>query len=507
MPNLSQSKIVSPSSPFEVHANFDPARTIVIVGAGFSGTMVAVHLLRNGSDDLTHVVLIERATRFARGVAYGTTKPSHLLNVPVGRMSALPDDPDDFLNWAKRQDPSIGGHTFAPRALYGEYLNDLLDQAGKIAAPHVRITRLSDEVVDVRPRRSDGRHIVALKSGKSLAAEQIVLALGNFAPADPLIGDMSFYQSSRYVRDPWSVDALAAIKADEPLLIVGTGLTMIDIVLELRDRGHHAPIHAVSRRGLLPQPHRSPTRPPTYRFSEQDVEAWDKSALGLLRQVRRELKVAARTGDDWREVINALRPVTQKLWRSLDHTEQRRFLRHIRPLWEVHRHRAPNESATIIQAMIDAGRLVIHRGRICSFAPKGEGVEIAIQPRGSNRLERIRAGHVVNATGPETDLSRVRDPLLASLRGRGLIRPDALGLGLDANDEGAVITAEGEAHPAISVIGPLRRGQLWESTAVPELRVEAANLAKRLLARGSSLTCPEGQLGDLLHSQQLAMLS
>jgi uncharacterized NAD(P)/FAD-binding protein YdhS len=405
-------------------------------------------------------------------------------------MSALPDQPDHFLNWAKRRNLPIGGHTFALRALYGEYLHDLLERAARNAAPHVSITRINDEVVDIRPPKPDGRHIVVLKGGNSLEADQIVLALGNFAPADPPIEDMTFYKSSRYVRDPWRADALATIDADEPVLIIGTGLTMIDVVLELRDGGHQAPIHAVSRRGLLPQPHRSPTRPPAYRFSEQDVEAWEKSALGLLRQVRRELKVAETTGDDWREAINALRPVTQKLWRSLDHAEQRRFLRHLRPFWEVHRHRAASESALAIQSMIDIGRLVIHCGRICSLSPRGETVEVAIRPRGSARLDRIGVGHVINATGPETDLSRIRDPLIASLRARGLIRPDALGLGLDANDDGAVIMVSGEAHPAISVTGPLRRGQLWESTAVPELRVEAASLAGRLLARRATSNNP-----------------
>ena len=74
----------------------------------------------------------------------------------------------------------------------------------------------------------------------------------------------------------------------------------------------------------------------------------------------------------------------------------------------------------------------------------------------------------------------MRDPLVAAMRRDGLIRPDRLGLGLDTDEDGRLVSADGRTSRGLTLVGPLRKGMLWEHTAVPELRVEAKRVADRL---------------------------
>lgn len=456
-------------------------QTVVIIGAGFSGTMLAAHLLRLPGPP-RRVVLIERSGRFGRGVAYGTGCGAHVLNVPAGRMNALPADPDHFLRWAQARDAKVQGGSFLPRMLYGEYLGWTLEEAERTAAPGAKLERIAREAVSIAPPRDGHLAEVSLDDGRRLACSAVILALGNFSPGDPPVRDPAFFADSRYIRDPWASDRLAAIPPGQPILLIGTGLTMVDIALQVAGREHRGHIYALSRRGLLPQPHRSPAvhyhpTPP------DDIADWPPTALGMLRALRSRVRLAAEQGIDWREVVTSIRADTPRLWTSLPLPERRRFMERLRAFWETHRHRAAPEAASGIAALLRTGQLRVRAGRLLDLRGRDGIVEAVIRPRGEDRSDTLRIARVINCTGPQTNLGRVESRLVADLLGRGLIAPDELGLGALTSPEGAAIGAGGVASEFLFACGPLRKAQLWENTAVPELRGEAAALAATVLGR------------------------
>jgi uncharacterized NAD(P)/FAD-binding protein YdhS len=456
-------------------------RTIAIVGAGFSGTTVAVHLLRAAPPGLDRLYLVERAGgRRVGGVAYRTPSASHTLNVPAGRMSAFEDDPDDFLRFARRREPALTGGSFVPRREYGEYLAETLDDARR--SSRLLLLRVAGEVVSVE-EVGDGV-VLELADGRRLLTDQTVLAIGNYPPSDPPVHDGAVFTGMRYTRDPWAGDALE-LDRREDVLLVGTGLTMCDVALGLRDADQQGRIVAISRRGLLPQPHRLSAKPPPHLDRPATLDDWPSTAVGLLRGLRREVRVQAGEDVDWREVVTSIRADTPALWQRLGTEERRRFLRHARPYWETHRHRSSPETAYAIEELVETGRLELVAGRLEALAEDDGGVVASIRRRGASASETFRVGKVINCTGPDTDLARVRDPLVASLRRDSLIRPDELGLGLDTDDDGRLVGADGRASDRLTLIGPLRKGRLWEHTAVPELRVEAKRVADRLATEES----------------------
>ena len=313
----------------------------------------------------------------------------------------------------------------------------------------------------------------------SIVAHRVVLAIGNFPPANPSVADPSFYADARYARDPWAPDALAG-DPDEPVLLVGTGLTMLDIALALRERGQRAVIHAVSRHGLLPQPHRDAAIAPPHHPRPADLDDWPRTTAGLLRRLREEVDGAAQDGIDWREVHTSLRADTPALWMSLSRPEKERFLRHARPYWETHRHRSSPGTAAAIQRLLASGDLTVTAASVLGFEPAGGLVDARLRLRGRAAEVTVRVGRVVNCTGPETDLRRVDEPLVEQLLRGGQAMPDPLGLGLQSTDRGELIGADGRASDRLLLVGPLRKGLLWENTAVPELRVEAEQMARYL---------------------------
>jgi uncharacterized NAD(P)/FAD-binding protein YdhS len=392
-------------------------------------------------------------------------------------MSAFAEDPDDFLRFVRDRTPSLTGGSFVPRRAYGEYLATRLEEARRSSTRP--LIRVAGNVVGIAESPDGGR--LTLLDGRVLDAERVVLAIGNFPPSDPPVDGDAFYDSLRYARDPWSRDALESDRRDGVLLI-GTGLTMCDVALALRDLDHRGPIHAVSRRGLLPQPHRVSAAPPPHLDAPSDLEAWPDTALGMLRALRREVRDRAADAVDWREVVTSVRDDTPALWQRLDVHERRRFLERLRPYWETHRHRSSPETAFAIESMIASGALDVIAGRIERYAEEADAVVVTLRRRGTASVEELRVGKVINCTGPDTDLARVNDPLVQALRRAGLIRPDALGLGLDTDERGRLLHADGRPSKRLFLVGPLRKGQLWENTAVPELREEARRLAELLAA-------------------------
>lgn len=453
---------------------------VAVVGGGFSGTMAAAHLLRLGGAGLS-VALVERSGAAGYGAAYGTRDRSHLLNVPASNMSAYPDKPGHFLDWARAQAArfpwydaaGVAPGTFAPRMIYGAYVADCLDEAARTSP--VRFLRLSGEVTALETLATGAR--LALRGGQTLAARQVVLALGNAQPRLPLPEGDPFRRSRRCIVSPWSGDGLGRIGKKDRVLLIGAGLTMADVVVSLERRGHEGPLRALSRHGLLPQPHRSAAPRPAFL----DPERAPKSARLLMRALREEVERASGAGNDWRSVFDSLRPLLQPLWRALPAAEKARFLRHVRPYWDTHRHRLPRETFELLERLQRSGRLRLHAARLAGLSEKSGEVAVSIRPRGKARRLSFSVDWVVNCTGPEVDLRRAGQPLIDSLLGQGLVRVDELALGLDATPEGRLLDAAGRPSPFLSTLGPALRGLLWETTAVPELRAQALALTRRLL--------------------------
>ncbi len=435
---------------------------IVIVGGGFSGTMTAVHLARLGVAGIT---LLERREQPGQGVAYGTTLPCHLLNVPAGKMSALASEPGQFVAWLQSNSPEHANETaFVPRPVYARYLQSMLQQH----AAAIGVVR--DEAIAIQ--RTDSGLLVETRGGDALPAARVVLALGNFPPANPRISTPGFYSSRRYVAWAWAPHTYEGLEPADAVLLIGSGLTMIDKALALLHRGHRGSIHVISRRGMKPIRHASAASWETLRGPAP------REAKALLKLVRAEVRAARANGVDWRGVIDGLRPHTQAIWRAMPLDEQRRFLRHLRHFWDVHRHRVAPEVADQLEAAIEGGAIHVHIGKLEGFHEDDSGVDALLKTAGGR--ERIRVQRVVNCTGPESNYRNLHHPLVANLLEQGLIRTDALALGLDADDDGALIGSDGKAEGRLFTLGPPLKGKLWETTAVPELRVQAEALARRI---------------------------
>ncbi|WP_088888861.1 FAD/NAD(P)-binding protein [Leptolyngbya ohadii] len=453
----------------------DPVSTkIGIVGGGLSGVMVAVHLLQKATAPL-EIYLIDRNPS-GEGIAYGTKQDCHLLNVPASKMSLFADQPDHFLQWLQHCYPDCypidaNAANFVSRRIYGEYIQSVLQSAIKHSSiAHLRCYR--DIVTAIHPQPSQLK--LVLQTGISLVADRVILAFGNPPPRNPEILDSSFYESDRYVRSVWNENWFSRISGLDSVLLIGSGLTAVDQVMTLKQRGHRGSVHLVSRRGLLPQPHQAV---PNRCFPLTKGE----TVRSLLRLVRQEINQAMAEGQDWRSVIDALRSQTDSLWQSLPLEEQRRFLRHLRPYWEVHRHRIPPTIAQELHQLMRTGQLQIHTGRIQDFQETRSGVKAIIRKRNSQDLIEVRSHLVLNCTGPECDFRKLDNPLIQQLLSTGLVCPDPLRLGLAVAENGALVDRQGKASEQLFAIGSPRKGRFWETTAVPEIRVQAQQTAQNLL--------------------------
>lgn len=458
-------------------------KTVVVIGAGFTGTLTSLRLLAGGA----RVILINRGHAMARGVAYGTRALEHVLNVPAGRMSAFDEDPGSFLRYVQAIDPSYDASSFVPRRLYGDYLQSLLDSARR-RYPDRFQTRL-DAVTRIEVDEQRARARLALASGALLSADRVVLALGNFSPADPPVpaSARQFFVSPRYIRDPWQDGVLESVDPDRPVLLIGTGLTMLDVALALVGRGQRAPMHAISRRGLLPLAHRDARNEPPPIQLPASFLATPPTARSWLRALRQLLASEQALGKDWRDVIGGLRSATPAIWQQLPSNERRRFLRHLRALWDVHRHRCAPQLAAALSGLIGNGLLQVAAGRIREFDEQADGsVRVHWRRRGRAQSEPLEVAAVINCTGPEGDTRVMTEPLIEQLRRDGLLCPDELGLGLQVDARYALIDRQGAASRVLHYVGPFLKAQDWEATAVPELRKHATRLAATLAPEASA---------------------
>ena len=436
--------------------------------------MLAVHLIEQSSVPV-RILLFDRAAAFGGGVAYSTPNDKHLLNVRVSNMSAYDSRPEHFIEWLESNPPDSEAGArgaFVSRGLCGRYLRSTLSAclgahpASSMLGVDAEVVRLTAGQRSVELQTSDGaRHKV----------DRLALCVGNFPPALPMKPQTGAAGEARYIANPWS-GGLSRIGRNDNVVLVGTGLTMVDVALDLNSRGHRGTITAVSRRGFLPLPHRDVSPYPAF-LAPQSLPA---TIADLMRKVRREVGLAAANGGDWRAVLDSMRPQTQALWRGLSTGERRRFLRHVRPYWEVHRHRVAQPVAAEIEELLRSRRLVVMAGRVQSVELGEKGVCMTVKARGEKRVCRIEGTWLVNCSGPQLDYDRISDPLIRSLFDAGLARPDSLSLGLDLGDDYRLIARDGVASDVLFALGPPIRGNLWETTAVPDIRKQCEAAARYL---------------------------
>ena len=419
---------------------------VAIVGGGYSGTMLAAQLARRGISSL----LIEGGRRAGLGTAFSTEEPAHVLNVRAEGMSAWPEDPGHFARVSG--DP----RGFAERRLFGRYLRDILDEA--VASGHVELVPSRVMAAASGPEG----WTLKLEDGRTVTAQAVALAIGNQPPESLGIAAAA---ESRFINNPWNEEAKAAVReaaaSGGDVLLVGTGLTMIDAVLSLGAEGHQGRIVALSRRGQIPKAHADFEAAPV---DESEVPSGD--VLALWRWLRR------RSGEvGWRAAVDSLRPHSQALWQSLGVEQQRRFLRHARPWWDVHRHRIAPEVARQVHDLVAEGRMEIVAGRIGAIRAIDDGLEVEIRRR-SGSAETRRFAFAINCTGPLGAIERTSDAMLRGLLDDGLVRADPLGLGLDVDQRSRVAGSE-----RLWALGPLTKGRYWEIVAVPDIRGQAAAVA------------------------------
>lgn len=427
---------------------------VAIIGGGFSGAMLAARLAESGVAS----TLIDRTGDFGLGVAYSTPFDGHLLNVRSNRMTAVEGRPDDFVQWLTVHAPDHADpEGFAPRRLYGRYVQGRL-AAVETAHPGL-IERVTGEAAAV-----DGTS-VRLADGRTVEADAVVLATGNPAPRTAAPGEAD----GRIIGDPWATGALDRIGDHDDVIVVGTGLTMVDMVLWLQARGWRGTARTLSRRGLTPRGHEA--RPDTPIPPTDDLLHAPPSQR--LHEARR-----LSGADNWRGVMEGLRPITARLWQEADTPTRARLVRHLRPWWDVHRHRIADSIAAALTALEAEGRLTVTAGRVSRIDQDAEGVTLSFKPRSGPAQPPLTARWLIDCTGPGHDPARdaLTGPLLAS----GRARLDALKLGLDLDGQGRALGADGTPASRLLVLGPPARAAFWETIAVPDIRKRVEDVVKAL---------------------------
>jgi uncharacterized NAD(P)/FAD-binding protein YdhS len=456
-------------------------KTYVIIGAGFSGTVLAANLLRRPPADRADIVLIERSNVMGRGVAYAAHEFPYLLNVPAARSSADSRDPLQFLRFAQSRLPNVDREDFLPRALYGDYLQDLLLRAEREAPPHVRLIRVFGEVTGIAP--GVGAALAAEFADRApILGDALILALGSPSVplprwAEKLNGHAAFHQDPR--------DLPETLGAEHSVLIVGNGLTMADAASALSRHPERVPtLHTISRRGLLPKT-QTTFHTDAMRGSGESLLSSAHSLRKLLRASRDLAREVEKLGGDWREVITFVRGLAPALWRRMPEAERRRFVRHLQVHWDTYRHRLPPQITERLENLRRSGKLKVRAGRIQDVvALDRRRLAVSWRPRGGGATQQLAVDMLVNATGPNYNIERSTDPLFISLRAAGLVSQDALQLGIRTAPFGACLDVHGRASERLFYLGPMLRADHLDATAAAELTNHAEQLASHLLSRG-----------------------
>jgi len=452
---------------------------VLIIGGGLSGTMLAVQLLRLPGQ--RQILVIEPRRELGRGEAYSAVELGHTLNGNAARMSVDPDNADDLTQWltdyigaggwpeSDQQHVPIS-ELFPPRGIFGLYAQQRLAEAKAFSASTVEHIRA--EVVDLQVE--DEGVLLTLDNGQQLRGAQAVLATGMFPAARTPQTESSGLNAAAV--DPWDVQAMTQIDPQAPVLIIGSGLTMVDAVVSLEQAGHRGPIEVFSRHGLLPHVRRQPPSWEDFLGANHNL----RSPRQLLREVRRQCRLALEQGIDWQAPLDTVRAHIGRLWSQASEGEKRQFVRHVRPWWESHHHRSPPLSAQLVARLHEEGRLRIQAASYKGLEPSGSGVTIRLRRRGEPAVTLVSGAALINSSGIEYDWRRVARPLPQQLLKRGLVQPGPLALGIAADASGAVLDAQGRVSARLFAMGPPLRGMWWESTAVTDVALQAKALASTL---------------------------
>lgn len=455
---------------------------VAIIGGGFSGTMTAVNLARLADDRPLHITLINTKHPVGRGVAYGTRRGEHLLNVAARNMSAVPDHPEHFLQWLRTRVEYSAlpeaqlRETFAPRRIFGDYLRSLLFRYVKPIDKQqtAEIELIDGEAVDVEPQE-DGSATVSIEGGRQISVDRVLLATGNQPPRSLVSQDAPVHHPA-YIADPWSDWPQRLPSVDQPIVVLGTGLTMVDVFLTLSELRWPGPIIAVSRNGMIPQAHFRGIEYPDFLPQEPERLGLDE----LVRILEANCQQLRQIGENPGIIVDRLRPFTQRIWRSLSLEEKREFLSRYAPRWNVIRHRIAQPIHQRLTEAITAGQVRVIRGEVLGLAENGQELSVRVRNR-DGESSTIEGGLVINCTGPNAGFSETEVPLFRNLLRRGLIRADELDMGIDVGPEFNVLDGDGNHSDFLFAIGPLMKGTLWETTAVPELRGQAMRVAEIML--------------------------
>lgn len=443
---------------------------IAIIGGGASGTLMAAHLIRNlDKTEGFRITIIDAGSNPGRGLAYSTSNPSHLLNVRAAQISAFADDPDHFARWLEQnRQGDAASDGFVPREMYGQYLENLLTNL-TTSAEQSRIRVVSQECTGLRER--DGGAEVVLADGSILPAHFVVIASGfgvRQTGAGPLL-------------DPW--EHRVPLDPQARVVVIGTGLTMVDKVLSLLDAGHQGPILAMSRKGLLPQPHAGHH---PLQLSTADIPL-GTSIHYLSRWLTRLVVAHKSSGGDWRDVMDGLRPHVHTIWKHLPKESRARFLRHAASYWDIHRHRMPQAQAARLHTAFQNGQLELIKGRFVAAQADGNRTVVSFISPSSGKCGEFEADAAYDCRGIRRRATDAVPAFMASLIERGQARLDVLGLGLEFDRNCGLVDADGNGSGRIFGIGPVTLGAFWESIAIPDIRQQAQQIAQHLLTKQTGL--------------------
>jgi uncharacterized NAD(P)/FAD-binding protein YdhS len=487
---------------------------VVIIGGGFSGTSAAIHLLRKRGE-LLEIVLVEPAARLGGGLAHSSADPDHRLNAPASVHVVLPEEAPEHLEaWLRAQgcidrDPEslCNGSLYPRRSDFGDYVRAQLDhaiaeststsrhpQAHAIAQSGSRFRHLRTRATAIA--RVDGRFRVTLESGTCVDADACIVATGHERPRPPEFVSPDVAVNPRYLDDPWNLSALDTLDRRSNVLLIGTALTAVDAVATLLRRGHMGAITALSRHGYRPAGQNpSPSSRSLWEAINEPLPDFvarhgtPARVREILRILRTNIAEQEREGRTWHAAFDEVRNAARQLWGALPEREKQRFLRHARAFYDPHRFRLPPQTGRILDDALSSGRLTLRAGRIRSVSAMGDGFEVEYRPRHATRTVRERFGAIVSCTGPEISVRRSPNPLIRSLLHARLACEDAAGIGLATAPDCQVLDPQRTPVRGLYSIGPLTRGLMGETPAVPLITWQVRTLIPKLLA---DLRTPEG---------------
>jgi len=449
---------------------------IAIIGAGLSGTLLAINLLRKSGNKSVEIQLIDRKPADNMGPAYSTNE-DYLLNVPVKIMGAYSHDPAHFMKWILNNKMTVAEGDFVPRKWFRQYIHSMLDHVLENLNDDIIFKRVRGEVVDMDIDHSCAR--LLFRDGNEIHSDVVILARGNSQPKNPDIKNYSFFHDQRYIRNPWKPDIFKDLDNKDDILFIGSGQTMADLSIGLYKRGHEGKFITISRHGLLPLAHKKNIHPYPSFFEELCEQ---NELIPIFQIVRKHMNIAMEQDYDIRSVIDALRPYTTQIWMKLTPDDKRRFLRHVFRYWEIIRSRIPPESGQIMNEMQSIGQLHVLSGKIIDFNTDYDHITMSYRTRTSHIEKAVSCNVVVNCIGPNLDYTKIDEPLIQNLIRKKLIQCDPARLGINALPDGSIIQEDGTTSDTLYTLGPTLKGIVWESIATPEIRVQAENLAEKIIS-------------------------